>query len=431
MPAGRQASEQVSAAVADAHRREWAFVLSATVRVARDIDLAEECVQEAYAQALTSWTWSGIPANPGAWLTTTARRRALDALRRQATLARKLPLLIEPGTGVSAVGGEEAVDPAAAFPDDRLRLICTCCHPALAPASQVALTLRLVCGLTTAEVARAFLVSEPTMAARLTRAKKKIAAARIPYRIPPPAELPARIGAVLTVVHLLFTTGHTAPTGGSLVRVDLVERSLDVARMLHDLLPSDADVTGLLALLLLTDSRRATRMDADGQLVLLADQDRSQWNRVAITEGCALAKDALSAPSSPSLRGPGRFPLEAAIAALHAEAPAWERTDWAQIVGLYDALYARWPSPVVALNRAVAVSFAAGPEAGLIELDKLGALEQLAGYAYLPAARADALRRLGRDAQARDAYREALMLTDNAVERSYLAGRLSALGGDG
>ncbi|HEX4016389.1 MAG TPA: sigma-70 family RNA polymerase sigma factor [Frankiaceae bacterium] len=430
MPAGRRASEQVSAAVADAHRREWAFVLAATVRVARDIDLAEECVQEAYAQALTSWTWSGVPANPGAWLTTTARRRALDALRRRATLARKLPLLIEPGAGFADGAGSESgePDPAAAFPDDRLRLICTCCHPSLAPAAQVALTLRLVCGLTTVEVARAFLVSEPTMAARLTRAKKKIAAARIPYRIPPPAELPARIGAMLTVVHLLFTTGHTAPTGGSLVRADLVERSLDVARMLHDLLPSDADVTGLLALLLLTDSRRATRMDAEGHLVLLADQDRARWNRAAIAEGCALAKQALSTPSA---RGPGRFPLEAAIAALHAEAPAWERTDWAQIVGLYDALYARWPSPVVALNRAVAVSFAAGPEAGLQELDKLGALEQLAGYAYLPAARADALRRLGRHAQAREAYTDALMLTDNAVERSYLEGRLSALGDSG
>ncbi len=425
MPAGRRASEQVSAAVADAHRREWAFVLAATVRVARDIDLAEECVQEAYAQALTTWTWSGIPANPGAWLTTTARRRALDALRRQATLARKLPMLIEPGTDVSigATGAEddEPLDPAAAIPDDRLRLICTCCHPALAPAAQVALTLRLVCGLTTAEVARAFLVSEPTMGARLTRAKKKIAAARIPYRVPPAVELPTRIGAVLTVVHLLFTTGHTAPTGGSLVRVDLVERALDVARMLHDLLPSDADVTGLLALLLLTDSRRATRMDADGHLVLLADQDRGRWDRAAITEGCALAKEALSAR-------PGRFPLEAAIAAVHAEAPTWETTDWLQIVGLYDALLVRWPSPVVALNRAVAVGFAAGPEEGLAELDKLGALEQLAGYAYLPAARADSLRRLGRADQARHAYQEALMLTDNAVERSYLAGRLSALG---
>jgi RNA polymerase sigma factor (sigma-70 family) len=427
VPAGRRASEQVSAAVADAHRREWAFVLAATVRVARDIDLAEECVQEAYAQALTTWTWHGIPANTGAWLTTTARRRALDVLRRQATLARKLPLLVEPGAGIAlgttAAAIDEPLDPAAAFPDDRLRLICTCCHPALAQAAQVALTLRLVCGLTTAEVARAFLVSEPTMGARLTRAKKKIAAARIPYRIPPPEELPARIGAVLTVVHLLFTTGHTAPTGGALVRVDLVERGIDVARMLHDLLPTDADVTGLLALLLLTDSRRATRLDPEGRLVLLADQDRRRWDRNAIVEGCALARQALSAPR------PGRFPLEAAIAAVHAEATTWEETDWTEIVGLYDALLARWPSPVVALNRAVAVGFAAGPEAGLAELDRLGTLDQLAGYAYLPAARADALRRLGRDAQARDAYEEAMMLTDNEVERSYLAGRLSALGG--
>jgi RNA polymerase sigma factor (sigma-70 family) len=419
VPATPRASEQVSAAVADAHRREWAFVLAATVRVTRDIDLAEECVQEAYAQALTNWTWRGIPVNPGAWLTTTARRRALDVVRRQATLARKLPLLVEPG-GPDTEGSPQA-DPAAAFPDDRLRLIFTCCHPALAPAAQVALTLRLVCGLTTAEVAHAFLVSEPTMAARLTRAKKKIAAARIPYRVPPPEELPARTGAVLTVVHLLFTTGHTAPTGDSLVRADLVERGLDVARMLHELLSGDADVAGLLALLLLTDSRRATRMDERGHLVLLADQDRSRWDRAAIAEGCALAKEALRSPS------PGRFPLEAAIAAVHAEAPTWELTDWPQIVGLYDALLARWPSPVVALNRAVAVSFAAGPEAGLAELDSLGALDQLAGYAYLPAARADALRRLGRDAQARDAYQEALLLTDNDVERSYLSGRLAAL----
>ncbi len=253
----------------------------------------------------------------------------------------------------------------------------------------MALTLRLVCGLTTAEVAHAFLVSEPTMGARLTRAKKKIAAARIPYRVPPAEELPARIGAVLTVVHLLFTTGHTAPSGDSLVRADLVERGLDVARMLHDLLPDDADVTGLLALLLLTDSRRATRMDAGGNLVLLADQDRARWDRAAIVEGCTLAKEALRSPAR------GRFALEAAIAAVHAEADTWDATDWPQIVGLYGALLARWPSPVVALNRAVAVSFATGPAAGLAELDKLGELEQLAGYAYLPAARADALRRLG------------------------------------
>lgn len=420
MQSGRRASEQVSSAVADAHRREWAFVLSATVRVTRDIDLAEECVQEAYAEALTRWTWRGIPDRPGAWLTTTARRRALDALRRQATLVRKLPLLIEPEIEASAEDGVAASDEAT-FPDDRLRLIFTCCHPALASSAQVALTLRLVCGLTTAEVARAFLVSEPTMAARLTRAKKKIAAARIPYRVPPPAELPARTGAVLTVVHLLFTTGHTAPTGSTLVRADLVERAIDVARMLHELLPGDADVTGLLALLLLTDSRRATRLDSGGRLVLLADQDRRQWDRDAIAEGCALAKAALSVGAA------GRFALEAAIAAVHTEAQTWEETDWGEIVALYDALLARWPSPVVALNRAVAVGFACGPQAGLTELDGLGSEPRLATYAYLPAARADALRRLGRIAQARLAYTEALHLTDNAVERDYLARRLADL----
>ena len=420
MQSGRRASEQVSAAVADAHRREWAFVLSATVRVTRDIDLAEECVQEAYAQALTVWTWRGIPDRPGAWLTTTARRRALDARRRQATLVRKLPLLIEPDTAASAADGVTGSDEAA-FPDDRLRLIFTCCHPALASSAQVALTLRLVCGLTTPEVARAFLVSEPTMAARLTRAKKKIAAARIPYRVPPSAELPARTGAVLTVVHLLFTTGHTAPTGSALVRADLVERAIDVARMLYELLPRDADVAGLLALLLITDSRRATRLDDGGRLVLLADQDRGRWDRAAIAEGCALARLALSAGA------PRRFALEAAIAAVHAEAATWEDTDWWAIFGLYDALLARWPSPVVALNRAVAVSFARGPQAGLKELDRLGAEPQLASYAYLPAARADALRRLGRVEQARLAYTEALHLTDNAVERDYLTRRLADL----
>ncbi len=420
MQSGRRASEQVSAAVADAHRREWAFVLSATVRVTRDIDLAEECVQEAYAQALTVWTWQGIPERPGAWLTTTARRRALDALRRQATLVRKLPLLIEPDNE-PAVDEAIATSQETAFPDDRLRLIFTCCHPALASSVRVALTLRLVCGLTTAEVARAFLVSEPTMAARLTRAKKKIAAARIPYRVPPLAELPARTGAVLTVVHLLFTTGHTAPTGGALVRADLVERAIDVARMLHELLPADADVTGLLALLLITDSRRATRLDDGGRLVLLADQDRSRWDRAAIAEGSALAKVALSAGA------PGRFALEAAIGAVHADAPTWEDTDWPEIIGLYDALLARWPSPVVALNRAVAVGFAHGPHAGLHELERLGAEPRLASYTYLPAARADALRRLGRVEEARVAYSEALHLTDNAVERDYLARRLAAL----
>jgi RNA polymerase sigma-70 factor (ECF subfamily) len=426
MTSGRRATDEVSAAVADAHRREWAFVLAATVRVTRDIDLAEECVQEAYAQALTSWTWQGIPERPGAWLTTTSRRRALDALRRQATLERKLPLLIEPesASGIEPAqdqGSDRAGEGEATFPDDRLRLIFTCCHPALNRDAQVALTLRLLCGLTTTEVARAFLVSEPTMSARLTRAKKKIATARIPYRVPSAAELPARTSAALTVVHLLFTTGHTAPSGSTLVRTDLVQRALDVARMLHELLPQDADVAGLLGLILLTDSRRSTRLDHEGRLTLLADQDRSRWDRAAIEEGRALARHAVRG------RPPGRFALEAAIAAVHAAAPTWEATDWHEIVGLYDLLLERWPSPVVALNRAAAVGFDEGPQAGLAALDALTAEPQLAGYGYLPAARADALRRLGQFEQAQLAYTEALHLTENAVERDYLSRRLAEL----
>jgi RNA polymerase sigma-70 factor (ECF subfamily) len=410
------ADSSVAAAVADAHRREWAFVLAATVRVTRDLDLAEECVQDAYARALATWGSRGVPANPGAWLTTVARRRGVDLLRRDATLRRALPLLLDEQTGEGP--GDSA---AHEVKDDRLRLIFTCCHPAIAAEAQVALTLRLLCGLTTAEVARAFLVSEPTMAARITRAKKKIAAARIPYRVPPAAELPARIHAVLTVVHLLFTTGHTAPVGADLVRRDLVERSLDLARMLRALLPDDADVAGLLGLILLTDARSATRVGADGRLLLLDEQDRAQWDRQAISEGIALVREALRR------RPPGRFALMAAIAAVHAEAPTWQDTDWCEVVALYDLLVQIWPSPVVALNRAVAVGLASGPAAGLRALDALAAEPQLAGYGYLASARADFLRRLGRTEQARQAYEEALLLTENAVERDFLTARLKSL----
>jgi RNA polymerase sigma factor (sigma-70 family) len=400
----------VAAAVADAHRREWARVLAATVRVTRDLDLAEECVQDAYARALSAWH-AAIPANPGAWLTTTARRRALDELRRSSTLRAKLPLLIEPTT---------PPDPQA-FPDDRLRLVFTCCHPALALEARVALTLRLVCGLSTTEVAHAFLVPEATMAARLTRAKKKITQARIPYRVPPPEELGERVSSVLTVVHLLFSTGHTAAAGSSLQRPDLVERALDLARMLRLLLPSDPDVAGLLALVLLTDARRETRVGADGRLLLLEEQDRGRWDSSAITEGLALVREALRS------RPPGRFALQAAIAAVHAEAPSWGDTDWREVVALYDLLRDRWPSPVVALNRAVAVGLADGPAAGLAELRPLLEEPQLARYPYLAAARADFLRRLGRVAEARSAYEEALVLTDNEVERRFLGDRLDAL----
>ncbi|MGH3546843.1 MAG: RNA polymerase sigma factor [Pseudonocardiaceae bacterium] len=298
-----------------------------------------------------------------------------------------------------------AGDPGA-IPDDRLRLVFTCCHPSLAPQAQVALTLRLLCGLTTVEVARAFLISEPTMAARITRAKKKITAARIPYQVPTAAELPARIDAVLTVVHLVFATGHAAPVGADLVRRDLLERALDLARMLRTLLPTDPDVAGLLGLILLTDARRDTRLDADGRLVLLAEADRTQWDRTAIAEGITLVREALRR------RPPGRFALMAAIAAVHDEAPDVRSTDWTEIVALYHLLVAIWPSPVVALNRAVAIGFAEGPAAGLAALEELAAEPQLAGYGYLSAARADFLRQLGHTAQARTAYQEALLLTE-------------------
>jgi RNA polymerase sigma factor (sigma-70 family) len=385
------------------------------VRVTRDIDLAEECVQDAYTKALTVWADTGIPAKPAAWLTTTARNRALDLLRRESTWQRLMPMVVEDN-----VVDEPVLDDGE-IPDDRLRLICTCCHPALAPEARVALTLRLLCGLTTAEVARSFLVSEATMAARITRAKKKIAAAGIPYRVPSALELPARVDAVLAVVHLVFTTGHTAPVGDRLRRGDLVERSLDLTRILRALLPDNADVAGLLALILLTDARRATRVDEAGELILLADQDRSQWDRAEIAEGIALVHEALRR------RPPGRFALQAAIAAVHAEAPSWEATDWNELVALYDVLGQVWPSPVVALNRAVAVGFARGPEAGLAELDTLAEEPQLATYAYLSASRADFLRRLGRNADARVAYEEALTLTDNDVERRFLEARLAAL----
>jgi len=416
--AGRVRTD-AAGAVADAHRREWAFVLAATARVAGDLDLAEECVQDAYVSALEAWSQQGVPRNPGAWLTTTARRRAIDLLRRDTTLRRKLPLLVEPDEPAPRARQEPAEEGSGVIPDDRLRLVFTCCHPALAREAQVALTLRLVCGLSTAEIAQAFLVPEPTMAARVTRAKKKISAARIAYRVPGPAELPDRLDAVLTVVHLLYTTGHTAPGGGSLVRDDLVDRAIQLARMLRLLMPDEPEVRGLLALLLLTDARRATRCAPDGRLLLLEEQDRTQWDRPAIGEGTALVREAL--------RGgrPGRFALQAAIAALHAQAPSYADTDWRQILLLYDLLGRAWTSPVVTLNRAVALAMADGPEAGLAEIGELEQDGRLASYRYLPAAKADLLRRLGRLGEAAQAYRAALELTANEAERSFLSHRLA------
>ena len=407
--------DEVADAVADAHRREWGFVLAATARVAGSIDIAEECVQDAYGAALDAWLRDGVPSSPGAWLTTTARRRALDVLRRDQTLRRKLPLLVEPVDAEPAPGEDEP----ETIPDDRLRLVFTCCHPALSREAQVALTLRLVCGLSTDDIARAFLVPEATMAARVTRAKKKIAAARIPYRVPEEADLPERLDAVLTVVHLVFTTGHTAPIGAVLARRDLVHAALDLTRTLHRLLPGHADVAGLLALELLTDARRDTRVSADGRLVLLADQDRSRWDRAQIAEGAALLGEALRAGP------PTRYAVQAAIAAVHSEAPTWADTDFTEIVGLYDVLRELWPSPVVELNRAVALGERDGPQAGLDALTPLLAEPALATYGYLSATRADFLRRLGRRAEAAGAYEEALALTDNDVERAFLTARLA------
>jgi RNA polymerase sigma factor (sigma-70 family) len=400
----------VDEAIADAYRREWGYVLAATLRVTGDIDLAEECVQDAFGRAVSAWSARGVPDRPGAWLTTVARRRAIDVLRHAASEVR----------AISKVDDSDEVI-IERVSDDRLRLIFTCCHPALTIETQVALALRLLCGLSTEEVARAFLVSESTMAARLTRGKKKIREAHIPYRVPPDVDLPIRLEAVLSAIHLVFTTGHTAPMGTELVRGDLVDSALHLAQMLHELLPDDGEATGLLALIIVTDARRDARVGDDGTMTLLSEQDRSRWDQDAIARGSALVKEALSqAP-------PGRFALMAAIAAVHAEAPSWPETDWAEILGLYDVLMRVWPSPVVALNRAVAMGFAEGPEAALTLLEELRGDPRLTSYAYLASARADFLRRLGRRSEARDAYREALALQTNEVERTYLDRRLREL----
>jgi RNA polymerase sigma-70 factor (ECF subfamily) len=387
-------------------------VLAATVRVTRDLDAAEELVQDAYEQALRTWARDGVPDRRGAWLTTVARRLALNAMRHRRTFETKLPLLLEPDEAEMPEPDTDAI------PDDRLRLIFTCCHPALAQEAQIALTLRLVCGVATPDIAHALLVTDATMAARLTRAKKKIAVARIRYAVPSADELPERVDTVLSVIHLLYATGHTAHSGAELVRDELTARALDLARMLRLLLPTQAEAAGLLALLLVHHARRATRADAQGRLLRLEEQDRSAWDRELIAEADGLVVEALNAGP------PGRFTLQAAIAALHAQAPSYPETDWPQILALYDELLRVWLSPVVALNRAVAVSMVDGPEAALAEVEALERDGRLAGYRYLPATKADLLHRLGRDAEAADAYQAALALTDNAAEQEFLAERV-------
>jgi RNA polymerase sigma factor (sigma-70 family) len=406
-----QLGPEVVAAVAEAHRRDWAQVLATTVLLTHDLDLAEECTQDAYEQALRTWPRTGVPDRTGAWLTTTARNRARDVLRRESTFRRALPLLIPEQT--------EPGPETGLLDDDRLRLIFTCCHPALSREAQIALTLRLVCGLSTAEVAKAFLVREPAMAARITRAKKKISTARIPYRVPSPDQLTDRVSVVLQVVHLIFTTGHTAPEGPRLARRDLVDSAIGLARMLHLLMPTQADISALLALLLLIDARAPTRVSAAGRMLLLSEQDRTRWDRQLISEGIGLLTDALRR------QAPTRYAVEAAIAATHAEAPTWPDTDWSEIAALYEVLRQLWPSPVVELNRAVAIGLRDGPAAGLDALAPILADPALATYGYLSAARADFLRQLGRWPEAAGAYEEALALTDNHAERAFLTERLT------
>ncbi len=400
-------------AVAEAFRTEWGQVVATLIRVTGDWDLAEECAQDAFATALQRWRTEGVPRNPGAWLTTTARNRATDRLRRAAVGAAKLREL--------GVFQDEPPDPdvlTSGVYDDRLRLIFTCCHPALALEARVALTLRTLAGLSTAEIGRAFLVGEQTMSQRLVRAKRKIRVAGIPYRVPPKDLLPERVGGVLAVVYLLFNEGYSA-SQGQLVRESLCDEAIRLARLLAELMPEEPEVLGLLALMLLHDARRATRVDADGVLVTLDHQDRSRWSRAEIAEGDAILERALR------MRRPGPYQVQAAIAACHATATSPDETDWLQIAALYGELARLAPSPVVELNRAVAVGMADGPQSGLALVDALLESGELADYHLLPAVRADLLQRLGRRAEAAASYREALALAPTASERTHLERRLA------
>jgi len=409
-------SAEVEAAVAAAFREEWGQIVATLIRVTGDWDLAEECAQDAFTVALQRWPRDGIPRRPGAWLTTTARNRATDRLRREAVGAAKLREAAMMSSPREAGDDEVAV---SGVRDDLLRLMFTCCHPALAFESQVALTLRTLAGLTTAEIGRAFLVPESTMSKRLVRAKQKIIGAGIPYRVPPAHLLPERTTAVLGVLYLLFNEGYAATAGADLMRHGLCGEAIRLARTLAELMPDEPEALGLLALLLLHDARRATRVDDAGDLVTLEHQERTRWDTAEIADGVHVLETALR-------RGrPGPYQVQAAIAACHATATEAADTDWAQIAALYGELARMVPSAVVQLNHAVAIGMAEGPAAGLALVETLDASGALAGYHLLPATRADLLRRLDRRAEAAAAYRQALELAATDAERHYLTRRLA------
>ena len=409
----------IQSAVSDAFTAEWGRVLATLIAVTGDWDLAEECAQDAFARALQAWQRDGVPERPGAWLTTVARNRATDLLRRRANEGAKLREAAALASPLEHQPSGDDADDESGIRDDRLRLIFTCCHPALPLEARVALTLRTLAGLSTAEIARALLVSEKTMAQRLVRAKRKILGAGIPYRVPPAALLPSRLPGVLAVLYLLFNEGYSASFGVDVIRTDLCAEAIRLARLVCSLLPDEPEAGGLLALMLFQDSRKAARSDGCGELVPLEEQDRGRWDHEAIAEAQQVLAAALASGR------PGPYQLQAAIASCHASAERAADTNWATIAQIYRQLARITPSPVVELNRAVAVGMAEGPSAGLALLD--GLAEALAGYYLLPATRADLLRRLGRAAEAADAYRQALDLVGTGAERRYLTRRIEEM----